>query len=65
MIIITLILFPVLFLFREIFDSIRLYFYLFKRIVDINSFIQFILDSSNLQLEVQIVMILSIGVVDL
>ena len=59
MIIITLILFPVLFLFREISDSIRLDFYLFKRIFDINSFIQFILDSSNLQLEVQIGMILS------
>ena len=59
MIIIALILFPVLFLFREISDSIRLDFYLFKRIFDINSFIQFILDSSNLQLEVQIVMILS------
>ena len=53
------ILFPVLFLHREISDSIRLGFHLFKRVVDINSFIQFILDSSNLQLEVQIVMILS------
>ena len=59
MIIITLILFPVLFLFGEISYSIRLDFYLFKRIYDINYFIQFILDSSYLQLEVQIVMILS------
>ena len=59
MIIITLILFPMLFLFREISEFIILEFYLFKRIFDINSFIQFILDSSNLQLEVQIVMILS------
>ena len=59
MIIITVILVLVLFLFTEIFDSFRLDFYLFKIIFDINSFIQFILDSSNLQLEVQIVMILS------
>ena len=61
MIIITLILFPMLFLFRETFDSMRLDFHLFKRIVDINSFIQFILDSLKLKLEVQIVMILSGG----
>ena len=59
MIIITVILFPMLFLFREISDSIKLDFYLFKRIFDINSFIQFIFDSSNLQLEAQIVMIAS------
>ena len=59
MIIITLILFPVLFLLKEISDSTRLDFYLFKRIFDINFFIQFILNSSNLQLEVQIVIILS------
>ena len=59
MIIITLILFQVLFLFREISDSIRLDFYFFKRIFDRNSFIQFILDSSKFQLEVQIVMTLS------
>ena len=59
LIIITLILFIVLVLFREISYSIRLDFYLFERIFYINSFIQFILDSSNLQFQVQIVMILS------
>ena len=48
MIIISLILFQVLFLLKEISGSTRLNFYLFKRIFDINSFIQFILDSSNL-----------------
>ena len=59
MIIITLIIFPVLFLFRDISDSIILDFYLGKIIFYINSFIQFIIDSSNLQFKVQIVMILS------
>ena len=51
--------FPMLFLLNEISDSTILDFLYIKEHLKKNSFIQIILDSSNFQLEVQIVIVLS------